>query len=247
MISLKAVIIEDEKNSREALTNILSDFCENITVYGQAETVQEGIKEILKSSPDIVFLDIELPNESGFELLKYFPEGNFDVIFTTAYNQYAVKAFKMSAIDYLLKPIDLEELRNSIEKVRKKKSLESLKKRVEILQNNLNNTFHKLALPVGDGIIFVELKNIIRLEAQSNYTVFHLTNKEQKMVTRTLKFYDDLLSESNFFRINRKDLINMNFIQKYTKQKRPVITLTDGTNLFLAETKKAKFIATMEM
>lgn len=247
MTNLKAVIVEDEQSSREGLTNMLTDFCKDVSVVGQAGTVQEGIKLILKTSPDIVFLDIELPGESGFELLKYFPEGNFDVVFTTAYNQYAVKAFKMSAIDYLLKPIDLEELRNSIEKVREKKDLEYLKDRVITLQNNLNNTFHKLALPVGDGIIFIELKDIIRLEAQGNYTVFHFSNKEKHLVSKTLKFYEELLSESNFFRINRTDLINLNYVQKYTRQKRPVITLTDGETLFLAETKKNKFLGFMEL
>lgn len=243
---LRAVIIEDEENSREALKNMLHEFCENLEVVGAAETVASGVKLIVQTNPDIVFLDIELPNESGFELFNYFPKGNFDVVFTTAYEQFAVKAFKSSAIDYLLKPIDIEELKESVEKVRSKKESKSLKERLDTLKSNLNNNLHKLALPTSSGYVFVALDEIVRCEAQGGYTKFYFQEGQNYLVTRTLGLYENLLVESNFFRINRTDLVNLNFVSKYIRQKRPVILLSDGVELSLSESRKQKFLELFE-
>jgi len=242
MIELRAVIIEDEENSRTALKNMLTEFCEGIAVVGMAGSIAEGVKTIIEFEPDLVFLDIELPNGNGFELFNYFPAGHFDVIFTTAYNQYAVQAFKLSAIDYLLKPINLEELRSALEKVHDKKHAAFLKDKIETLRNNLNNTFHKLALPSSDGLIFIELNEIIRCEAKGNYTQFHLINGSKHLITKTLGHYEEILKDSNFFRTNRADLVNLNHIQKYTRQKRATILLSDGTTLSIAEGRKNSFL-----
>ena len=242
MISIKAVIIEDEENSRNALKNIVTEFCEGVKVLDMAETVEDGVKAIIKHEPDLVFLDIELPNGSGFELFKFFPAGHFEVIFTTAYDQYAVQAFKMSAIDYLLKPINIEELRTAVGKVKDKKQTHYLKEKIETLRSNLNNTFHKLALPSSDGFIFVELNNIIRCEAKGNYTMFHFIDRKSHLISRTLGHYEEILKDSNFFRINRGDLVNLNHIQKYTRQKRPVILLNDGTTLTISDGRKNDFL-----
>ena len=246
MIDIKAVIIEDEEKSRNTLKNMLTDFCEGVEIVGMGESIADGVKSIIEHKPDLVFLDIELPNGNGFELFNYFPLGHFDVIFTTAYDQFAVQAFKMSAIDYLLKPIDLEDLRNGLQKVRDKKHGEFLKEKIETLRSNLNNTFHKLALPSSDGLIFIELNDIIRCEASGNYTKFHLTNGSSHLISKTLGHYEEILKDSNFFRTNRADLVNLNHIQKYTRQKRATILLSDGTTLNIAEGRKNSFLEIFE-
>jgi len=246
MVELRAVIIEDEEKSRNTLINMLNDFCEGIEIVGMSESIADGVKTIIEHDPDLVFLDIELPNGNGFELFNYFPAGHFDVILTTAYDQYAVQAFKMSAIDYLLKPINLEELRVGIQKVRDKKNSEFLKEKIETLRSNLNNTFHKLALPSSDGLIFIELDEIIRCEANGNYTEFHLKNGLSHLITKTLGHYEEILKDSNFFRTNRADLVNLNHIKKYTRQKRATIQLSDGTTLKIAEGRKNNFLEIFE-
>lgn len=243
---IKAIIIEDEENSRNTLKNMLTNFCEGVMVLDMAETVEEGVKAIIKHEPDVVFLDIELPNGNGFELFKFFPNGHFDVVFTTAYDHFAVKAFKMSAVDYLLKPIDLEELKAAIEKTKEKKNTTELKEKIETLRSNMNNTFHKLALPSSDGFVFVELSEIIRCEAQGNYTTFHFINGKNMMITRTLGHYEEILKESNFYRISRSDLVNLNHIQKYTRQKRATILLNGGTTLTISDSRKNAFLELIE-
>ena len=203
---MRALIIEDEEKSRLALQNMIERFYSDVEIVGTANSVAKGIEKIRELEPDLVFLDIEFPGENGFTVFDFFPNPSFDVIFTTAYDGYALKALKMSAIDYLLKPIDLEDLEKAIAKAFEKKNMEASQNRLAILKGNLNNKFQKLALPINEGYSFVEVDDIIRCEAQGNYTQFFV-NGEKILVCRTLKLYHDILEEFNFFRISRSQLI----------------------------------------
>jgi len=240
---LKAVIIDDEPRGRKLLQTMLTKMCKGIEVVGMGEDIPTGVAAVIRHQPDVVFLDIEMPRQNGFELFKYFNPITFDVIFTTAYDQYAVKAFKFSALDYLLKPIDLEELRAAIEKVRSKHQGEESKDNVKLLQESLSQkSFDKIALPTTDGFFFTPLDHIIRCEADGNYTIFYLTQKRKAIVSRTLKEYDKLLTESGFFRIHRSHLINLKHIEKYTRAKAPYVTMIDGAVLVISSSKKEEFL-----
>ncbi|MEM1319528.1 MAG: LytTR family DNA-binding domain-containing protein [Bacteroidota bacterium] len=245
-MDLKAIIVEDEDNSRITLFNMITNFCEGVKVVEQVDSVKTAVTAIREYQPDLVFLDIEMPEQNGFKLFDYFESPDFDIIFTTAYNQYAVRAFRFAAIDYLLKPINLEELRESIKKVAEKRQYEKSSRRINLLRENLNNFINKLALPTNDGYIFIELKEIIHCEAQGNYTVFHLISSDKVVISKTLKVYSELLEEFNFFRINRSNLINLNHVRKYGRQKSPMITLSSGVSLVLSETRKKEFLERIE-
>ena len=245
-MSLKVIIVEDEENSRVALFNMLTMFCDNIEVVEQVDSVPTAVQAIQIHQPDLVFLDIEMPGQNGFKLFDYFPKPNFEVIFTTAYDQYAVKAFRLAAADYLLKPVDLEELRAAIKKVIEKKDYKVVQDKITALKENLNNFFQKLALPTNEGFIFVEIRNIIRCEASGNYTHFFLKNKERIIVSKTLKVFAQILNDFNFFRISRSHLINLNYVKKYGRQKNPTITMEDGSILSLSENRKNEFLTIIE-
>ena len=235
---MKAIIIEDELSGMIALENMLTDYCQGVEVVGKAQSVKGGVTLINKLSPTIVFLDIEMPNENGFELLTYFPEPKFEIIFTTAYSEYALKALKISAVDYLLKPIGLEDLRNAIAKVEKKVNSFSDNARFKVLKGNLNKSLLKLALPTTDGFEFVDIKNITYCEAVSNYTSFFVKDEEKIMVSKTLKLYSEILEEHFFFRISRAHLVNLRHVKKIGRQKNPTLTMEDGTVLNVSNSRK---------
>lgn len=240
-MKIKAIIVDDEENSRITMHNMLTNFCKGVDVIGQASSVEEASKLIRSNKPDVVFLDIEMPEQNGFKLLEHFENPTFDIIFTTAYNQYAAKAFRLAAIDYLLKPIDLEELRESLQRVKNKSASEQKTQRIIALRDNINHKLSKLALPTNDGYIFLELDDIIRCEAQGNYTIFYTKREEKIVVSKTLKIFDEMLRNLNFFRINRSHLINLKYIKKYGRQKNPTITMIDGSILSLTEGRKHDF------
>ena len=245
MISTKnvqALIVEDELESRETLYNMLTRYCDGIEVIAQAASVEAAVEAIHKYKPQIVFLDIEMPQETGFKLFDYFAEPDFEVIFTTAYDQYAVKAFKFSAVDYLLKPIDLNELRAAIQRANNKKQVRNNISQYKVLQKNLNTNLKKIVLPTAEGLLFIELSEIIRCEAQGNYTAFYLEDRQKVIVSKTLKIYVELLEDFDFFRINRSDLINLSKVRKYGRQKAPTIVLTDGTTLYMSENRRKDFL-----
>ncbi len=244
-MNLKVVIVEDEPDVRMSLENMLTQFCQEVKVVAAVESIRDAVTAINQWKPDLIFLDIELPIENGFMLFKYFPNPFFEVIFTTAYAQYALKAFKLSAIDYLLKPFDLEELRQSLDTVRKRQVLQLSKKQLDTLEDNLNRRHQKLILPLRDGYSFVQLEEILYCEAQSNYTLFHLQNQESALVSKTLKFYADMLSALHFFRISRSYLINLNHVKKYGRSKIPTLTISNGAVLPVSIHRKEELIAVL--
>jgi len=234
---IKALIIEDEEKSRSSLLNNIKKYCPNVNVVAEAVDVKSGISKILKYKPDLVFLDVQMPDGTGFDLLEKLPEINFKIIFVSAYDQFAVKAFKFSAIDYLLKPVDPDDLVIAVKKTTEIVESKTLSEKLKILLDN-KNSFEKIALPAFDGVIFVKIKDIIRCESDRNYSMFYLKNKEKILVTRTLKEYDEMLSSMNFYRAHHSHLINLAYVKKYVKGEGGSVIMEDGTEVEVSRRRK---------
>lgn len=219
---IRTIIIDDEAKSRKLLKNLLSTYCENVEEVGEADSVQTGLAVIKEQNPDLVFLDIILQNENGFDILQQIDSIDFEIIFTTAHNEYAIKAIRVSALDYLLKPLNIDELVQAVEKVREKMESQTAHKKNEPLinfienQKTLNKSVHKIGVPTLTGLDFIQMEDIIYCRAEGNYTHITVKNKDI-VVTRTLKEFEELLSEYNFLRIHRSYLINLNHIKKYNR------------------------------
>lgn len=246
---LDLVIVEDEKNSREGLKNLLEEFCPDTRVVGMAASAEEGIELIKRTQPDLVLLDIEMQTATGFDLLEKLDSIEFDVIFTTAYEQYALKAIKFSALDYLLKPIDVNELTNAINKVREKRKSPSANEQVELLLKNLkleNPNSHKITLSTSEGMVFIPVVEIIRCEAQGAYTTFFLKSGKKILVSKNLKEYETLLSEYKFFRIHNSHLINLAEVERYIKSDGGYVVMKDGSQAAISNTRKEEFLELMK-
>jgi two-component system LytT family response regulator len=242
---LKALLVDDESKSRESLKILLEDFCDNVSVVGMAASVDEAIKEVDLNDPDVVFLDIQMNQETGFDFLSKVKKKNFEVIFITAYSEYAIDAIKFSALDYLLKPINIDQLKNAIEKAESKQSKDVFKDKFEYLLQNFkaeNSENFKLVLPTGDGLMFINFKDILFCEASSNYTVFHMRDGKNYIVSKTLKEYEDLLSNYNFFRIHNSYLINLREIKKYIKGEGGYVVMSNEKSLDVSKRKKEVFL-----
>lgn len=240
---LKSIIVDDEPKSRENLQIVLQDFVSNVTVEALCATVNEAVTAINNTKPDIVFLDIEMQQETGFDLLNKIGEIDFEVIFITAYSDYAIKAIKFSAIDYLLKPIDIEELKSAVQRVIQKREGRT-SGRLRILRDNLTAPKEKLkiGLPTAHGIIFTGVENILYCEASSNYTVLYTTDGKEYVASKTLKEYEDLLLEYNFFRIHHSYLVNLSAIKKYVKGDGGYVILANEVSLDVSKRKKTDFL-----
>lgn len=239
MIPIKAVIVEDEMRNAQALRTLLLEYCENVEVSAMAQDVASAAKVIKEHEPDVVFLDIELPGASGFSLLDYFEKIDFEIIFTTAYNQYALKAFEVSAIDYLLKPIGIKALHNALAKVREQKSLQALKERyyADRLDRAMNR-ISRIGLPTMEGILFVKLDEIIRCEGDNNYTTFFLQDKTKILVSKTLGDYEELLSTEGFYRAHRSHLVNLQHIKKFLRGRASRLVMDDGSEVEVSTRKR---------
>jgi len=242
---IKCILVDDELKSRESLKILLEDFCTNVSVMALCQNIDEAVEAIRVHQPNVVFLDIQLQRETGFDLFTKIAEINFEVIFTTAYSEYAIKAFKFSAIDYLLKPIDIEELKKAIAKVDRKLD-QSMNVRLQQLMNNLKSTSngnYKLALPTSDGLVFVRIQDIIYCEASSNYTDIFTSDGKKYIVSRTLKEYEDILVDQDFFRIHNSYLINLNAIVKYVRGDGGYVVMSNNKSLDVSKRKKDGFLA----
>lgn len=242
---IRSIIVDDEQKSRESLRILLQDFCEDVEICALCQNVTEGIEAIKQYQPDVVFLDIQMQRETGFDLLAKIHPITFEVIFTTAHSEYAIKAFKFSAIDYLLKPIDIDDLQKALAKVAQKQN-QNISGRLEHLIQNLKSTTpdnYKLALPTTDGLVFVKLNDILYCEASSNYTEIYTFNKTKYIVSRTLKQYEDLLGEHNFFRIHNSYLINLNAVKKYVRGDGGYVVLENDVSLDVSKRKKDAFLS----
>ncbi|MEO6819455.1 MAG: LytTR family DNA-binding domain-containing protein [Ginsengibacter sp.] len=242
---IRTIIIEDEPVSQEMLTLMLKRHPADITIIDTCSNPSDGIESITKHQPDLVFLDIQMPKMNGFEMLKKISIINFEVIFTTAYDQYAINAIKVSALDYLLKPVDDEDLTIAIEKCKERMQERKPQQRFEHLFNNLTNKNpldKTIALGASDGISFVKMSDILRVEANGRYAKFHLLDKQTILVSKTLGDFEEILSANQFFRVHDSAIINLNHVKKYTRGDGGTVLLSDGTELDVARRRKDDFI-----
>jgi two-component system LytT family response regulator len=243
---IKTIIVDDENNASEFLEKMLHRFFPNkFYVCGLFETVDKAIIAIETFQPDLVFLDIQMPNKNGFELFKEIKEINFEVIFTTAHSEYAIEAIKRSALDYLLKPINYIDLLGAVTRYENKSKKESQQKQFNVLLENIDTgdvTHKKMAISTDTGIEFVKYNSIIFLEAQNNYTKINLIDGTSIIASKTLKYFEELLPSELFFRIHKTYLVNMNFVKRFFKIDDFLVELTTGAKLPISLRKKNDFI-----
>jgi two-component system LytT family response regulator len=240
---ITATIIDDERHCIDRLTHLIDTCCKhNISLLQSAQNIEDGTRIIREQQPQLVFLDVELNDKTGFDLLKQLPDINFEVIFTTAYENYAVQTFKFSAIDYLLKPIDIDDLKQAIEKLKVKISKEELTQKFDTLFFNLNNAGKRVLIPTMNGYEFIQVSDIIRCQSDINYTTIHLKGKQKLVVAKTLKEFEELLSGYNFFRVHNSHLINLIYVKSYNKGKGGIVLLTDGSEVEVSTRRKDELL-----
>jgi len=243
----KVLIIDDENKTKDFIKKLLISFGHNFEIYTDGSNVETGIRAINRIKPDLVFLDIQMPDGNGFDVLKGVEDKDFEIIFITAYQEYAIQAIKFSALAYILKPIDVEELELSVEKamatLKKKKNEDQF----NALADNVDrDKKKKLVLKTQESVYVLELKDIIRCEADKNYTSFFLNNGKRILVSKTLKEYDLLLSGYSFFRVQQSHLVNLDFIDRYDKIDGGAVIMKDGSSVPLSPAKKEQFFQIIE-
>ncbi len=239
-MKIKAIIVDDEQHNRENLKQLISEYCQDVVVMNVCASAEEARKSIAQSYPDLVFLDIEMPGENAFSLLESLEFIDFEVIFVTAFDQYGIKAIKFSALDYILKPIDPNDLMAAIAKAKSKLSQKQENLRLQNLLENTRraNTDKMIALSLSDKIEFVEVSSIIRCESDSNYTTFYLKNGEKLLVSKTLKEFEELLSPYGFLRVHQSHLINLKEIKSYIKSDGGYIRMKDGATVSISRQRR---------
>lgn len=241
---IKTIIVDDERHSCEALQILIKDCSPQLEVSAICYSGAEALQKIEQLHPQLVFLDIEMPNMNGFQLLEQLPQIDFDLIFTTSYDQYAIKAIKFSALDYLLKPVDREELQKAVEKVQKKMD-KTFPQQLEILLQKINqpsNPVQRIALPTMQGLELVPVNSIISCSANNNYTEFFLTNKKRILVSRTLKETEEMLEGYAFLRVHHSHIINLNEIARYIKGEGGYCIMTDGAAVDVSRSRKEELM-----
>lgn len=240
---MRAIIIDDEKNALEMLEWMLQKYCPQLEIVATCDSPLEGLEKLKLLKPDLLFLDIEMPQLNGFDLLERLGPHNADVIFTTAYNQFAIRAFKICALDYLLKPIDPDDLKAAVQKAEKKNSKVSIDQ-LEMLLSYMKPEKPKskrIALTASDHLIFVETEKIVYCESDSNYTIFFLVNGEKVMVSKTLKDVEEILEGMDFYRIHASYLINMKHVTKFTRGDGGYVVMSNNQHITVSRKKKDEF------
>jgi two-component system LytT family response regulator len=240
-MKLKAIIVEDEETSREILKNYLVKYCPNVELMGEAENVDQGLELIRNNDLDLVFLDVEMPYGNAFDLLDKVGDRQFETVFVTAYNHYAIDALNAHASYYLLKPISIDKLIEAVDYVH------DIKEKENSLQNSILQPKHKvvtnkITIPVQNGFEVLDIPDILYCQADDNYTNIYLTNKK-KLVSKTLKYFEDILSESGFARVHKSYLINVNAIIEYRKGKGGSVVLSNGKEIMVSPSKKKDLLA----
>lgn len=239
---LRAVLIDDESNCLKMLEWELKNSEFEIEVLEMCETGKDGLRAIKEYKPDVIFLDIEMPYMNGFEMLDLVPKITFDVVFTTAYDEYALKAFKISAVDYLLKPIDGIELKKSLDKVQMRKTHEMSPKHIEFLmeqlENTKRNTVKTIALPTYEGYVFVKLRDIIYCQSDNNYTKVFMGEGKNLLISRTLKEVEEMLRDYQFYRVHNSFIVNLNEISNYIKADGGYLIMSNDGKVKVSRTKK---------
>jgi two-component system LytT family response regulator len=242
---IQAVIVEDELSSRNNLKNLLAQYAKDIEIVGEAESIDDAVITFkgLAKQPDVAFLDINLSDGLVFSLLNKLRPFQFEIIFVTAFEEYAVKACEYSSIGYILKPIDPDALKEAIDRI-PKNGKNQMEKRLEIFNSHYNNpnVFSKMSIAAVDGIYFVNITDIIRFEAEDNYTHIFLQTGEKITASKTIKAYEELLASYNFYRVHKRHVINLNCMKKYLKGDGNIVIMEDDTQIEVSRRRRASFL-----
>ena len=241
----KVIIVDDEDHCVGRLSNILKKIDSDITVLGSYSNVVDAVEGINTLNPDLVFLDVVLTDGTGFDILKQVSNNNFEIIFTTAHDTYAIEAFEFSAIHYLLKPISQDDLSSALDRYEKKATSKDHNKKLDVLIHNLDVSAakdKKIGVPTSDGIVFIKLGEVVRLEADGNYVKIFLMGGEKHLIIRPLKYYDDLLDKRYFFRTHQSHLVHLAFVDKYVKGKKSHLLLSNGETILVSVRKREAFL-----
>lgn len=244
MEPLKTIIVDDNYNSVQNLQQKIAEFCPDLKVLATSQSPEEAIVLIRQHNPDLVFLDIEMPRMNGFRMLDELDEYDFDIVFTTAYNHYAIDAIRISAFDYLTKPIAIKDLQNTVERLVKTHEMQT-RQQFELLRQSFTESKSqedRIAIPTGDGLEFLPIKNILRLESSSNYSKIFLTDGRNMVVTRLLKDFESLLTPYQFYRIHHSHVVNLKYIQKYVRGDGGQVIMNNGDTIDVARRKKDEFL-----
>jgi len=238
-MTISALVVDDEKNGRENLSGLIKNYCPQVKIVAEANSVAQAIVEIQDHKPQLIFLDIEMPGGNGFELLKHFEDFLFEVIFVTAYDNYAIKAIRFSASDYILKPINLNELITAVEKVSQRLSLQNENERIrQLYRNTLHPNNPKIGLATGDRVEFVEVKSIIRCQGECNYTHLYFTDKKPLLVAKSLIEFEELLGEYNFIRVHKTHLISLNHVASFNRNDVGILIMSNGDHVSISRRRK---------
>jgi two-component system LytT family response regulator len=242
---IKCVLIDDESNSLEMMEWLLKTYCPQVTIAAMCNSGEKGIEAINKYKPDVVFLDIEMPHMNGFDMLEQIGRLSFDVVFCTAYDQFAIKAFRYSALNYLLKPVDPDDLTETVRRLEAKQSIPT-REQIELLLQNIKTanrpTVPRIALTTSDGLIFVSTSEIIYCEAESNYTNIVLRGGKKIMVSKVLKDIDEALSGPDFFRVHNSYLVNLNHIKKFVRGEGGYVVMDNDATISISRSRRQEFM-----
>lgn len=242
---IRCVLVDDESNSLEMMEWLLKTYCPQVTIEAMCNSAEKGIEAIHRHRPDVVFLDIEMPKMNGFDMLEQFGKLFFDVVFCTAYDQFAIKAFKYSALNYLLKPVDPDDLKDTIRRIEERKSSPT-REQIELLLQNIQQaprpTVQRVALTTGDGLIFVSTKDILYCEAESNYTAVVLEGGKKVLVSKVLKDIEEVLAGADFYRIHNSFVINLNHIKKYVRGDGGYVVMNNDVTLGISRSRRQEFM-----
>ncbi len=244
MEKIKAILVDDEYNSLQNLQQKITEFCPDISIVALAEKPEDAILQIRLQKPDVIFLDIEMPRMNGLRMMNELPDFNGEIIFTTAYNHYAVDAIRISAFDYLVKPVSIADLQNAVTRLVKYRQSET-KERLEVLRQSMSESKSqedKIAVPTSEGFEFIQIKNIVHIESSSNYSKIFFADGKNLLVTKLLKDFEDLLLPYRFYRVHNSHLINLAFIKKYIRGEGGQVVLQNGDVVDVARRKKEEFL-----
>jgi two-component system, LytTR family, response regulator len=241
---MRAIIVDDEIKNRKLLRSLLEQFCPQVTIEGEAGSAAEAAAVIQQTRPDLIFLDIEMPYGNAFDLLDQLMPVDFEIIFITAFDEYTLKAIKYSALDYLLKPVNIEELQEAVQKASQKIHRRTINQQLLHLLQNMGpgSKLSKIALPTQEGFVFAAIQDIVRLEAKGNYTHIFTSDRQHHVSSKTIQQYEKILPEKLFFRIHNSYIINLNFVKRYHRGRGGEVEMSDGTILEVAVRRKDAFL-----
>jgi len=239
---INTVLIEDEKKSLLTLQSLLQKYCPDVVMVGSASNVAEALQIIPSVQPDLIFLDISMPDGDAFDLLNELETIDFEIVFVTAYNEFALKAFDFSALHYLLKPINHLDLIEAVNRYLRTRADLKITERINILNQSLQNNYVKISIPTIDGLIILEIDNIIRIEAASNYCKFFLNDNTSVMASKPLSHFENILTELHFTRIHNTHMINLKYVIKYQKGRGGLVSMADGSQVNVSASHKNEFL-----